>query len=306
MLGEIRIDYPAVYSEIAKLRINLRSGRMDAESSLNQAQAILERMDGATNAELQRVLVLQRQKINITIETMERLLEIIEDSAMKMEAKEARLAAQFNAGMASGFGNIGSAAGAGAAIGVLSAANASAGQAVADEINLATGQSIVHGINPAFNNTVVGLGGNATTPGSPEIVGTTNESVNAINIGVRASSANISTINRSSNPLSANDGVAMGPIEWNPNMPIRPLGDINSAPTQNTADINRAIVDNINTGAVMAVAITATMGAPIGVAMGTAIGTAMDIVSGNATAAGGVTDRTPQRGIQVGQYWQIY
>ena len=135
MSGTISIDYAAVYSQVADLRSRLRRGASDAENSFNRAQAILVRMDGQVNAELQAALVQARRKAIVTNEVLERLLDTIYDSAMQMEIKEARLAAQFTAGMRSGFG-LGESGGGLGILGVFSSANAAIGSSMANGINL--------------------------------------------------------------------------------------------------------------------------------------------------------------------------
>ena len=101
MTGEIRIDYAAVYALVDEHRGRLRAAAADAESHFDRAQAQLEQMDGATNAELQATLKLARRKAEVTLQVVEKLLETIYDSALSMETKEAWIAAQFQAGMRS-------------------------------------------------------------------------------------------------------------------------------------------------------------------------------------------------------------
>ena len=167
MTGEIRIDYAAVFSQVGELRSRLRAGIADAESSFNQAQAALMRMDGQTNAELQAVLTQARRKAEVTGEVVERLLDTIHESAMQMELKEARLAARFNVGMRSDFG-VSNMSGSSSAPGAFSSASMAAGRSIANSLNLAGNLTmaglgnvavgrVVGSASSTFNNSISGL-----------------------------------------------------------------------------------------------------------------------------------------------------
>ena len=167
MSGEIRIDYAAVYAQVDELRRMMRIGASDAGMYYDRAQAQLEQMDGATNAELQAVLKLARRAVEVTAEVVEKLLDTIYDSALSMETKEAWIAAQFQAGMRSSMeiGSVGVSVG---PPGTFSGASATFSQKITGDLDLArslmmeglgefTPGSVGGSLTQLFNESIPGL-----------------------------------------------------------------------------------------------------------------------------------------------------
>jgi len=95
MPREIKINYQEVYSKTAELRQRIQSELQEMETTYRQTNSTLHSMDSRTNAEIMESMEINRQKAQVTAETLTKLLSFIEASAQHVERDESTLARSF-------------------------------------------------------------------------------------------------------------------------------------------------------------------------------------------------------------------
>jgi len=93
---EMKINYEAVYSKTAEIRQRIQSELQEVETSHRQVNTSLTRMDSRTNAVLIEAIQSNRQKCQVTGETLTKLLTFIEAAARQVERDEAMIARAFS------------------------------------------------------------------------------------------------------------------------------------------------------------------------------------------------------------------
>jgi len=96
MPGEILINYNEVYSKTAEMRQRIQAELREVNATYRQTQSTLRTMDGKTNAAFMEALQENQQRIEVTADTLHKLLSFIENSAREVERNEQMHARVFN------------------------------------------------------------------------------------------------------------------------------------------------------------------------------------------------------------------
>jgi len=92
-MGEILINYEEVYSRTAAMKCYIRDELLaQIESEYEQIQAMLENVDGATNAGLQEAMEANKKKSIAVANVMDKMLTFMANSSKEFEENERAMA----------------------------------------------------------------------------------------------------------------------------------------------------------------------------------------------------------------------
>ena len=98
-MSEIKIDYQAVYSKTAALKGYISSDLLPRiESEYGQIQAMLEKLDGATNAKLKEDMEAGKLKSIAMVNGLDKLLTFMANSTKEFEQSEKEMASTIASG----------------------------------------------------------------------------------------------------------------------------------------------------------------------------------------------------------------
>jgi len=97
MSNQILVNYDAVHSKVRELRTRLSSELQDMNAGYRQIQSTVQRMDSRTNAEFAELIAANQRKSQATVDTLQRLLTFVENSARETEQEERRIKQAFSA-----------------------------------------------------------------------------------------------------------------------------------------------------------------------------------------------------------------
>jgi len=95
MSREIKINYQEIYSKTAELRQRIQSELQEMETTYRQTNSTLHSMDSRTNAEIMESMEINRQKAQVTAETLTKLLSFIDEAARQVEHDESKMSRAF-------------------------------------------------------------------------------------------------------------------------------------------------------------------------------------------------------------------
>ena len=96
MSDQIFIDYEAVYTSCREWRRRLQTEVRDVDAEYRQIQSSLQNMDGRANAQMIEAVGANQGNIQLTVETLLRLLDTMESTAQAVEQEELRVKQMFN------------------------------------------------------------------------------------------------------------------------------------------------------------------------------------------------------------------
>lgn len=96
MSDQIFIDYEAVYTSCREWRRRLQTEVRDVDAEYRQIQSSLQNMDGRANAQMIEDVGANQGNIQLTVETLLRLLDTMESTAQAVEQEELRVKQMFN------------------------------------------------------------------------------------------------------------------------------------------------------------------------------------------------------------------
>ncbi|MCL1788653.1 MAG: hypothetical protein FWG38_11760 [Defluviitaleaceae bacterium] len=91
MSDQILINYEAVYTKCRELRRRLQTEVRDMDGEYRQIQSSLQGMDSRTNAQMMETIGANQGNIQVTAETLVRLLATMESAAQAVEQEELQI-----------------------------------------------------------------------------------------------------------------------------------------------------------------------------------------------------------------------
>lgn len=98
MPGQIKVNFESVYAETSSSLKRTYAMLEDMNVGHRQLLVKIDGMDGSTNTALAELMLQNRDKVNVTAETLCELFLFIEYAAQKVEQHERKLKKKFNLG----------------------------------------------------------------------------------------------------------------------------------------------------------------------------------------------------------------
>lgn len=95
----IKVNFDNVYQTIGELREHLDTNVLNAaDSQYKEIEAMLEQVDGATNAKLITTMQMNHEKTVMVANTLQKLLLLIETATQEMQKEDQYLSEQLGTG----------------------------------------------------------------------------------------------------------------------------------------------------------------------------------------------------------------